>query len=82
MDGNFWRRTVERWLFNIGAVLGALCLVLAGLTLAFGLKPLIFSSGSMGPAIPTGSLALALPVAVSDISPVRWRPWFPLTGPA
>lgn len=60
---------VERWLFNIGAVLGALCLVLAGLTLAFGLKPLIFSSGSMGPAIPTGSLALALPAAASNVSP-------------
>lgn len=69
MERKSWCRTVERWLFNIGAVLGALCLVLAGLTLAFGLKPLIFSSGSMGPAIPTGSLALALPAAVSDVSP-------------
>ncbi|ALO67763.1 hypothetical protein AS189_16365 [Arthrobacter alpinus] len=60
---------VDRWLFNIGAVLGALCLVLAGLTLAFGLKPLIFSSGSMGPAIPTRSLALAVPAASAEISP-------------
>lgn len=63
------RTALERWLFNVGAVLGSVCLVIAALSLVFGLTPLIFSSGSMGPAIPTGSLALAVPAAAADISP-------------
>lgn len=69
MNGKPQRTTVERILFNAGAVLGSLCLVLAALALVFGLKPLIFTSGSMGPAIPTGSLALAVPVAAAEIAP-------------
>lgn len=63
------RSTLNSWLLNTGAVLGSLCLVLTALSLIFGLKPLIFSSGSMGPAIPTGSLALAVPVAAAEVSP-------------
>lgn len=59
----------QRWALNIGAVLGSLCLVFAAVTLVFGLKPLIFSSGSMGPAIPTGSLALAVTMPVADALP-------------
>lgn len=63
------RQFVDRWLLNIGAALGSLFLVLAALSVIFGVKPLIFASGSMGPAIPTGSLALAVPVASAEISP-------------
>ncbi|WP_216699566.1 hypothetical protein [Arthrobacter sp. PAMC 25486] len=39
------------------------------MALVFGLKPLIFASGSMAPALPTGSLALAVPVAAAEVSP-------------
>lgn len=62
-------RGMDRWLLNVSAVLGSLCLVLAALALVFGLKPLIFTSGSMGPAIPTGSLAMAVTVPASEVSP-------------
>lgn len=58
-----------RWALNIGAVLGSLCLLAAAVTLVFGLKPLVFASGSMAPAIPTGSLALAVPMPVAQALP-------------
>ncbi len=58
---------IDRWLLNMGAVLGAMCLVLAGASLLLGVKPLIFASGSMAPAMPTGSLALAVPTASSEV---------------
>ena len=59
----------QRWALNFGAVLGSLCLILAALTFLFGLKPLIFASGSMGPQIPTGSLGIAVPTPVAEVSP-------------
>jgi signal peptidase I len=64
-DVNPW----QRWALNIGAVLGSFCLLIAVATLMFGLKPLIFASGSMGPGIPTGSLGLAVPMPVSEVIP-------------
>lgn len=36
--------------------------------LLFGLKPLVFVSGSMGPGIPAGSLGLAVPTPVEDVA--------------
>ncbi|MET0872073.1 MAG: hypothetical protein ABWX89_07045 [Paeniglutamicibacter terrestris] len=59
----------HRWALNLGAVLGSLCLILAALTFMFGLKPLIFASGSMGPQIPTGSLGIAVPTPVAEVLP-------------
>ncbi|POH74929.1 hypothetical protein [Arthrobacter glacialis] len=59
----------ERCLLNAGAALGLLCLVLAGLALVLGLKPLIAISGSMSPGIPVGSLALAMPTAAAEVAP-------------
>ena len=52
---------------TVGAVLGALCLVLGLVMVATGLSPLIFRSGSMAPAIDTGALALARTVPASDV---------------
>ncbi|MBO9521282.1 MAG: signal peptidase I [Nocardioidaceae bacterium] len=59
-----------------GALGGVLCLVLGGLSLAFGVKPVIFRSGSMSPAIGTGALAFTHPVDaaglhVGDVVTVR-----------
>lgn len=60
---------LTRWAFNGGAILGSVCLVFVALTLIFGLKPLIFTSGSMSPGIPTGSMALAVPMSAADTVP-------------
>lgn len=54
-------------LLTVGAVLGTICLLAAAAGILLGAKPLIFRSGSMEPAISTGSLALSLPVAANDI---------------
>ncbi len=64
VGSNHW----QRWTLNFGAVLGSLCLILAASTFLFGLKPLIFASGSMGPQIPTGSLGIAVPTPVAEVS--------------
>lgn len=58
----------QKFLLNTGAVLGSLCLLLSLLALLFGIKPLVFTSGSMGPNIPTGSLGLAVPTDVDEIT--------------
>ncbi|WP_434922298.1 hypothetical protein ACR9WD_14430 [Glutamicibacter sp. PAEs-4] len=57
---------IQRIVLNACAVAGTLCLVMAVLALAFGIKPLVFASGSMGPGIPTGSLGIAVPMAAQD----------------
>ena len=41
----------------------------AALTLLFGIKPLIFASGSMGPGIPTGALGLAIATPAAEVVP-------------
>lgn len=51
-----------------GAVLGVLCIVATALSLAFGIKPVVFRSGSMSPAIPTGSLAFVKSQPVSELT--------------
>ncbi len=51
------------------AALGAVCLAFAVASVAFGVTPLIFSSGSMSPGIPTGSLAIAVSTPASELVP-------------
>lgn len=59
-----WLREIVLW---TGAALGAVA-VLVGIAVAcFGYSFLIFRSGSMGPGIPTGSLALARETPASDL---------------
>ena len=43
---------------NIGAVAGLVCIIAAAASMFLGIKPLVFRSGSMEPAISTGALAL------------------------
>ncbi|MFC8302286.1 hypothetical protein ACFUCV_01215 [Specibacter sp. NPDC057265] len=57
----------QRWALNLSAAAGSVCLLLAAATLMMGLKPLVFASGSMAPAIPTGSLALAVPMPAVEV---------------
>ncbi len=61
-------RRVANALLWAGAVLGALSLVAAVLVGVFGLVPLIFTSGSMSPDIPAGSLAVARSVPAADLA--------------
>lgn len=44
---------------NVGAIAGLICVLAAVASFLFGIKPLIFRSGSMSPDIPTGALALS-----------------------
>lgn len=50
-----------------GAVIGVLCMLLTIVAPLVGVRPLIFLSGSMAPAIPAGSLALARTTDAEDI---------------
>ena len=61
--------TLGQVLLTVGAVLGVLSVLAAVSFSVFQVTPLVFRSGSMSPAIGTGSLALARPVAVADIRP-------------
>lgn len=51
----------------VGAVVGGCCLVVLLAALIFGVRPLIFRSGSMSPTITTGSLAFAHRVPATDV---------------
>ncbi|MDJ0359118.1 signal peptidase I [Rhodococcus sp. H29-C3] len=62
------RHTVREIALTVGAVAGIICLIAATTSLLFGIKPLVFRSGSMSPAIETGALALAKSVPALDLS--------------
>jgi len=51
----------------LGAIVGALCILITLLGVIFGIRPLIFRSGSMSPTITTGSLAFAHTTPVADV---------------
>ncbi|HWI44216.1 MAG TPA: S24/S26 family peptidase [Nocardioides sp.] len=60
-------RGVGRVLLWAGALLGLACLVGAGAAVVLGLRPMVVQSGSMGGAMPAGSLALAEQVPASAV---------------
>jgi signal peptidase I len=60
-------RSSGQALLTLGALLGTLCIVMAVVGAAYDVKPLIFRSGSMAPAIPAGGLALAKPVDAAGL---------------
>jgi signal peptidase I len=62
----WWAR---QGLLTGGAVLGAVCILAAIAAAAFGLRPLVFLSGSMSPAIETGALGIAHEVPASSLEP-------------
>lgn len=53
---------------TIGAIAGLICVLAAAASLLFGIKPLVFRSGSMSPEITTGSLAFARTVPATDLA--------------
>ena len=52
----WWAR---QGLLTGGAVLGVVCILLTVGSALFGLRPLVFQSGSMSPTIKTGALAIS-----------------------
>ncbi|QBJ97347.1 signal peptidase I [Rhodococcus sp. ABRD24] len=52
---------------NVGAIAGLICVLAAVASFLFGIKPLIFRSGSMAPDIPTGALALSKTTQAADL---------------
>jgi signal peptidase I len=65
-----WARAVawgRQTVLTVGAVLGVVCLLLAAGSALFGLRPLVFRSGSMSPTIDTGALGLAREVDAAGL---------------
>jgi signal peptidase I len=62
-------RVVRELALTVGAVVGALCLVFTLLGATVGVRPLVFTSGSMAPAIETGDLAITRPVEIARLAP-------------
>lgn len=58
---------VRQGLLSGGAVLGALCILTTLGAALFGLRPLVFESGSMSPTIATGDLAISRRVDASSL---------------
>ncbi|QRY61142.1 signal peptidase I [Gordonia sp. PDNC005] len=54
---------------TLAATIGTLCVIAAALCLAFGVRPVIFETGSMAPAVPTGSIGFARTVPAADVRP-------------
>lgn len=67
MKGAGIARTAREVFLTLGAVLGVVCLVVTVAGFALGVKPLIFRSGSMSPAIHTGDVAISRTVEASAL---------------
>lgn len=61
-------RTSREIALTVGALAGLICVLFAAGSMLFGIKPLVFRSGSMSPEITTGSLALSRTVPAVDVS--------------
>ena len=60
-------RAAREVFLTFGAVLGVVCILVTAAGFAFGVKPLIFRSGSMSPAIHTGDMAISRTVEASTL---------------
>jgi len=65
--GVFSLRGLRELVLTLGAVAGVLCLLSGAAAIAFDVKPVVFRSGSMSPAIGTGALAFSRTVDASDL---------------
>jgi len=61
-------RVAREMLLTTGAISGVVCMLLAVTALAFDVRPVIFRSGSMSPAIDTGALAISRSVDAKDLA--------------
>ncbi|MEO6606132.1 MAG: signal peptidase I, partial [Aeromicrobium sp.] len=67
LDRIFSLKGLREGLLTFGAIAGVFCMLLAVAALAFDIKPVIFRSGSMSPAINTGALAISQTVKAKDM---------------
>lgn len=58
---------VRSAVLTLAATLGVICFVVFGVSLAFGVQPLVVISGSMEPTIPTGSVVFTRVVPGSEL---------------
>lgn len=63
---SLWSRAGD-WLLNILAVGGVVCIALVICAFAFNITLIMFKTGSMSPAIPTGSLAVVQKVSADSV---------------
>lgn len=61
-------RALREAALTVGAVLGVLCLVSTAAAVAFDIKPVVFESGSMSPAVDTGALGISRTVPASELA--------------
>lgn len=61
------RKILVETALTVGALAGVLCVVVAIVSVAFGLSPLVVRSGSMAPTIATGDIAVARSVPATDV---------------
>lgn len=61
------RKILVETALTVGAVAGVLCIVIAIVSIAFGLTPLVVRSGSMAPTIGVGDIAVARSVPADDV---------------
>lgn len=53
---------------DVAAIAGLICIIATLASLVFGIKPLVFRSGSMSPEISTGALAFAKTVPAAELA--------------
>ena len=58
---------MRQTVLTVGAVAGLLCIMVTLAALLFGVRPLVFRSGSMSPTIDTGALAISREVSAPDL---------------
>lgn len=63
-----WTLILRERALDILAAVGAICLALTALGVFFSVTPLILTSGSMDPTMPTGALALARTVPAETLN--------------
>lgn len=61
------RSVLREIVLTVAAVAGVLCVLAAVAGFAFGVRPLVFRSGSMAPTVETGGLALARTVPATEL---------------
>ena len=54
---------------TVAAMVGTLCVLATLISLIFGVRPVLFETGSMAPAVPTGSLGLSRTVPAASVGP-------------
>lgn len=56
-----------RWLLNVAAIVGLMCIICGLVLNMMGARILVFSSGSMAPQIPAGAIGLTMPVPTENL---------------